>query len=177
MPDITLFGEVRCPKTRFYQAAVEERGLDYEMAEVDKDPEAARRLTELTGSATKFPTFQIKGRKVRNPKLPELDKELARAGLYDPGLVHDAASQRFIRHMAPADAFVSYVWQGERMVLTHIELDPSLRGTGIGASFAAEVFDAVIGRPHEVRLTCSFLRRVAATQADWRRKFGLGESA
>lgn len=175
MPDITLFGEVRCPKTRFYQAALEDRGLEYEMAEVDKDPQAARRLTNLTGSATKFPTFQIKGRKLRNPKLPELEKALARACLYDPGLVHDEGSQRFVRHMAPSDAFVSYVWQGERMVLTHIEVDPSLRGSGIGARFAAEVFDAVLGRAHDIRITCSFLRRVAATRADWRGKFGLGE--
>ena len=78
MHDITLFGEVRCHKTRFYQSALEERGLAYELAEVDKDPRAAERLTKLAGSAGKFPTFQIKGRKLRNPKLPELDKELAR---------------------------------------------------------------------------------------------------
>ena len=45
MSEITLFGEVRCPKTRFYQAAMDERGLAYEMAEVDKDADAARRLT------------------------------------------------------------------------------------------------------------------------------------
>lgn len=38
MHDITLFGEVRCHKTRFYQSALEERGLAYELAEVDKDP-------------------------------------------------------------------------------------------------------------------------------------------
>lgn len=37
MHDITLFGEVRCHKTRFYQSALEERGLAYELAEVDKD--------------------------------------------------------------------------------------------------------------------------------------------
>ena len=94
MADITLFGETRCHKTRFYQAALDERGLDYELAEVDKDAEAARRLTELAGSADKFPTFQIRGRKLRNPLLPDLDKELARAGLYDPGLIHDERSQR-----------------------------------------------------------------------------------
>ena len=57
------------------------------------------------------------------------------------------ASQRFIRHMAPVDAFVSYHWQGDRMVMAHIEVDPSLRGTGLGARFAAEVFDAVVHRP------------------------------
>ena len=34
-------------------------------------PRPARRLTALTGSADKFPTFEIRGRKLRNPKLPE----------------------------------------------------------------------------------------------------------
>ena len=99
MHDITLFGEVRCHKTRFYQSALEERGLAYELAEVDKDPRAAVRLTKLAGSADKFPTFQIKGRKLRNPKLPELEKELARAGLYDPGLIHEERAQRFVGDM------------------------------------------------------------------------------
>lgn len=175
MPDITLFGEIRCPKTRFYQAALEERGLAYEMAEVDKDADAAHRLTALVGSADKFPTFEIKGRKLRNPKLPDLDKELARAGLFDPGLIHDERSQRFIRHMAPSDAFVSYVWQGDRMVLTHIEVAASLRGTGAGARFATEVFEEIESRPHDIRLTCPFLRRVGATRAGWRKKFNLGD--
>lgn len=173
MADITLFGELRCHKTRFYRDALEQRGLDFEIAEVDKDSDAARRLTELTGSASKFPTFLIKGKKLRNPRLHELDAHLARAGLYDPGLIHDETSQRFLRHMAPSDAFVSYVWQGERMVLTHIEVDPSLRGSGIGAKFASEVFEAIEAKPHEIRLTCPFLRRVGATRPEWRAKFGL----
>lgn len=171
--DIVLFGEVRCHKTRYYQSALEERGLTYEMAEVDKDAEAAKRLVALTGSADKFPAFEISGRKLRNPMLPELDKALARAGLYDPGLVHDKKCQRFVRHMAPSDAFVSYTWQGERMVLGHIETDPSLRGSGLGARFAAEVFEHLESAPHEVRLTCPFLRRVGATLLEWREKFQL----
>lgn len=175
MAEITLFGELHCHKTRFYRDALEERGLDYELAEVDKDPAAAERLARLTGSADKFPTFEIKGRKVRSPKLHDLDKELARAGLYDPGLIHDEKAQRFIRHMAPSDAFVSYVRQGERMVLTHIEVAPSVRGSGLGARFAAEVFQALEHRDHEIRLTCPFLRRVALTRPEWRRKFSLGD--
>lgn len=171
--DVTLFGEVRCPKTRFYQAALEERGVPFEMAEVDKSPEAATRLVALTGSAQKFPTLEIKGRKVRNPTSPELDKELARADLYDTGLIHDERSQRFVRHMAPSDAFVSYAWQGDRMVLGHIEVDPSLRGSGRGARFAAEVFEHIENADYEIRLTCPFLRRVASTRADWREKFNI----
>lgn len=173
--DVVLFGEIRCPKTRYYQALLEERDVAYEMAEVDKDASAAERLIALTGSATKFPTFSINGRKVRNPKPEELDKELARAGLYDPGLIHDKTSQRYVRHMAPQDAFVSYSWQGERMVLGHIEVAESLRGSGVGAGFAAEVFRHLEQAPHEIRLTCPFLRRVAQTRPEWRRKFNLKE--
>lgn len=171
--DIVLYGETRCHKTRFYQAALEDRGLDFALAEVDHDPKAAERLTALTGSADKFPTFEIKGRKVRNPKLGDLDKALARAGLYDPGLVHDTKGQRFVRHMAPTDAFVSYVWHGDRMVLGHIEVDRALRGIGTGAKFATEVFEHLETAKHEVRLTCPFLRRVGATRPEWREKFQL----
>ena len=161
---ITLFSEVRCHKTRFYQAALEERGLTYEIAEVDRDADAAKRLTALAGSADKFLTFQIKGRKLRNPSLSDLDKTLARADLYDPGLVHDKKSQRFVRHMAPSDAYVSYTWQGDRMVPGHIETDPALRGSGLGARFAIEVFEHQETAEHEVCLTCPFLRRVGATR-------------
>ncbi|ATF04049.1 hypothetical protein PhaeoP75_04450 (plasmid) [Phaeobacter gallaeciensis] len=171
--DITLFGEVRCHKTRFYQAALEERGLAYEMAEVDNDPVAARRLEALAGSADKFPTFQIKARKLRNPTLADLDKALARAGLFDAGLVHDKKSQRFVRHMAPTDAFVSYTWQGDRMVLGHIEVSPVHRGSGLGARFASEVFEHLENAEHEIRLTCPFLRCVGATRENWRNKFNL----
>lgn len=173
--DVTLFGKLRCNKTRFYQAELEARGIVFELAEVDKDTDAARRLTELAGDPNKFPTLEINGRKVRNPTLPDLEKELARSGLYDPGLVHDTKSQRIIRHMSPSDAFVSYTWQGDRMVLGHIEVDPSLRGTGVGARFAIEVFQSLVQTRHEVRLTCPFLRKVASTQARWRDKFNLGD--
>ena len=98
-----------------------------------------------------------------------------RAGLYDPGLIHEERAQRFVRHMAPSDAFVSYVWQGDRMILTHIEVDPSFRGSGLGARFAAEVFEEIETRSHEIRLTCPFLRKVGGTRANWRKKFNLGD--
>jgi hypothetical protein len=124
--DITLFGEVRCVKTHIYQAALDQRGITYEMAEVDKDVDAATRLAAIAGCADKFPTLEIKGKKLRNPSLPDLDKALARADLYDPSLIYDTKSQRFVRHMAPSDAFVSYTWQGARMLLGHIETDPAL---------------------------------------------------
>lgn len=173
-PDITLYGETRCHKTQHYQAALKERGLEYELAEVDRDPQAADRLTALAGAADKFPTFEIKGRKLRNPNLPDLDKALARAGLFDPGLVHDLKGQRFIRHMLPSDAFVSYAWQEDDcMVLGHIEVDPALRGMGKGVKVATEVLEHLENADHDIRLTCPFLRRVGENRAEWREKFQL----
>ena len=41
MQYVTLFGELRCPKTRLYQALLDERGLDYKLTKVDCDEAAA----------------------------------------------------------------------------------------------------------------------------------------
>ncbi|MGB7288428.1 MAG: N-acetyltransferase [Salaquimonas sp.] len=171
--DITLFGETRCHKTRFYQNTLKELGVAYDLAEVDKDTDAAKALTELTGSASKFPTFLIKGKKVRNPTIANLEKELARAGIFDPGLVHDEKSQRFVRYMRPADAFASYSWQGELMVVGHIEISMHLRGSGLGTRFATELLEQLEQADHDVRLTCPFLRKVAQPRRAWHDKFNL----
>ena len=172
-PDVILFGERGCRKVQYYANVLQERGIDYCLAAIDEDPKAAERLAALFDGALKFPTLLIKGRKIRNPKLSKLDKELARAGLYDPGLIHDERSQRFIRQMSPQDAFVSYSWQGDRMVLGHIEVASSLRGSRIGARLAIEVFEHLENSSYEVRLTCPFLRRVGSTHPEWRERFSL----
>jgi len=86
-------------------------------------------------------------------------------------LVHDEQNQRFLGKMEPSDAFVTYSWQGERMILTHIEIDPSLRGSGMGAIFANQVLEHLQDSPGEIRLTCPFLRQVARTRDEWRKKF------
>lgn len=88
-------------------------------------------------------------------------------------LIHDEQNQRFIRRMEPSDGFVTYRWQGERMVLNHIEIDPSLRGTGVGERFAKEVLTHLQDSPLEIRLTCPYLRHVARSNEGWRKKFGI----
>lgn len=131
------------------------------------------RLEALASSADKVPTFQIKGRKLRNPTLPELNKTLARVGLFDAGLVHDKKSQRFVRYMAPTDVFVSYSWQGDSMVLGDIEVGPTDFGSGLGERFATKVFEHLENAKHEIHLTSPFLRRVGATLVNWRKIFNL----
>ena len=91
-----------------------------------------------------------------------------------PDLLHDKAAGRFSKRSAPQSAFITYYWRDVVMVLDHIEVSPSLRGTGAGARFAQEVFETVQNEPQEIRLTCPFLRRVASSRPEWRKKFNLG---
>lgn len=76
--------------------------------------------------------------------------------------------------MTPSNAFISYVRQGDRIVLTHIEVDPSRRNSGIGARFAMTVLGHLLHQPYEIYITCPFLCRVAAMRPDWRAKFRIG---
>lgn len=174
MTQITLYSRDGCHRTGQILNELNRHGVDYRYANVEINPEARDELIALTGSAEKFPTIVIAGRKIRNPSGKDLECELARAGLIDGALIHDEKSQRFIRRMRPKDAFVSYTLRNNKMILTHIEVDPSHRGKGIGARFAIEVFEALEDSDTDVRLTCSFLRRVAGTKEKWRNKFGIG---
>jgi len=88
-------------------------------------------------------------------------------------IVHDEENQRFVRPMTPSDAFVTYRWQGEHMILNHIEIDPALRGSGFGARFATEILEHLQDSPYEIRLTCPFLRQVAKTRTEWQDKFAV----
>ncbi|MBL4813844.1 MAG: N-acetyltransferase [Rhodobacteraceae bacterium] len=156
---VMLNGTAQSSETQAYVDALNARNVEFIFAETGSDPS--------------MPVIEIAGKTLRNPTFDELDIELARAGLYDLGLIHNKLDQAYLRHMAQADALVSYVWQDGQMMLTHIEVDPSLRGTGTGARFGAEVLTALEDAPHEVRLQCPFLRRLGKTRPEWREKFRL----
>lgn len=88
-------------------------------------------------------------------------------------LTHDEQNQRFIGKMAPRDGFTTYRWQGDTMILNHIEIDSSLRGTGVGERFAKTVLTHLQDSPLEIRLTCPYLRHVARSNGQWCQKFGI----
>ncbi len=75
---VTLYGTAHCQKTLYYRNVLDERRVAYRFADVASDPEAAKELIALTGSAEKFPTFSIGGRKLRNPSLLDLETALTR---------------------------------------------------------------------------------------------------
>lgn len=59
--DVTLLGEVHCSKARLYPAALQERGITHDKAEVDKDPKAMAgtwtRRMHLSAMLSKVPIW------------------------------------------------------------------------------------------------------------------------
>ena len=174
MTDIILFGDANCHKSRFYEAALKERGLAYVFEDVAQNQNSETKLRALfEDGEVKFPTFVIKGRTIRNPSLKELDKVLAREEIRDPGIIHEPKSQRFVKYMKPKDAFVSYARNESRITLTHIEVPHEKRGTGMGARLALKVFPMVKEMGLTANITCSFMRKVAASKPEWADYFGV----
>lgn len=98
----------------------------------------------------------------------------------DNDFVHDENSQQFILEMKPENAFVSYKWLGDTpnhgtMVLTHIEVPHSARGTGLGARFAIQVLKYLENSEQEIHISCSFMRKVARKRPHWRNKFNVDD--
>lgn len=178
---VRLYGARGCHKSRFYEDALKERGVPYDFRDVEADKEAARELSAIFGADpaghTRYPTFLIKGKRLRNPRLRDLDRALAHDGLFDPGIVHEKQAQRFVKYMAPQDAFVSYSENDKRITLGHIEVPIEKRGSGLGAKLALAVFSMVreLGEAEgkAARITCPFMRKVASSVPEWAEYFNV----
>ena len=179
MPPVRLYGAYRCHKTRLYAAELKEHGVDFILRDVEDDAEAAVELRALFGNDpdghTKFPTLLINGKRVRNPRLRDLVRILAHEGLSSPGVVHEPHAKRFVWYMAPRDAFVSYSESDDRITLGHIEVPPEKRGAGLGTQLALEVFPLVEALGKTARITCPFIRKVAAG-SEWASYFNIRTS-
>lgn len=80
---------------------------------------------------------------------------------------------RFSMVTPNGEAFVTFRWQGDVMLLPHAEVPPTLRGTGTGARLANGVFAEIEAMGIEARPTCPFLVRVARSDPRWRELFGI----
>lgn len=92
--------------------------------------------------------------------------------------LHDEKAQKFIHEMESENAFVNYKWLGDipkqgGMLLTHIEVPQSARGTGLGARFAIQVLQYLETSEQEIQISCSFMRRIARTKPHWRKRFNI----
>lgn len=80
---------------------------------------------------------------------------------------------RFVMHTSKGEAFVTFRWDGDIMVLPHAEVPATLRGSGAGGRLAQEVFAMIEEMGIKARPTCPFLIRVAHTSPRWQKLFGL----
>jgi arsenate reductase-like glutaredoxin family protein len=74
---IKLYGAERCHKTRYYKAYLEDKEVEYEFLDVEKNEDFAEELKGLYESRKlNFPTITIGNKKLRNPSNKELNKNL-----------------------------------------------------------------------------------------------------
>ena len=72
---IKLYGAARCHKTQHYQEYLQERNLEYEFLDVEKNESHAEELRSLyINGKLNFPTITIDTKKLRNPSDEELSK-------------------------------------------------------------------------------------------------------
>ena len=73
--EIKLYGAQRCHKTRFYQAFLECKNLDYQFLDVEQDENSAEVLRTLyPNKKLHFPTLTVGKKRLRNPTEKELNK-------------------------------------------------------------------------------------------------------
>ncbi len=79
---IRVYGAERCHKTRFYIDFLKKKNLDFVFLDVEKDAEAALELKSLyTTGKLNFPTILVRGKKLRNPRIEELEKWILKKGI------------------------------------------------------------------------------------------------
>jgi uncharacterized protein len=88
-------------------------------------------------------------------------------------ILYEPDRNRFTMQTDAGDAYVTFRWDGDIMVLPHAEVPPSLRGTGAGGRLASGVFAEIEAMGVKARPTCPFLVRVAQSSPRWQRLFGL----
>jgi arsenate reductase-like glutaredoxin family protein len=77
IPEIKLYGTERCHKTKYYQAFLKGKNLDYTFLDVEENEIFAQELRGLyQNRKLNFPTLIIGSKKLRNPSDKELMKWL-----------------------------------------------------------------------------------------------------
>lgn len=86
---------------------------------------------------------------------------------------YEPERNRFAMATHGGDAFVTFRWDGDVMVLPHAEVPASLRGTGAGGRLASGVFAEIEAMGIKARPTCPFLVRAAQSDPRWRKLFDI----
>jgi uncharacterized protein len=88
-------------------------------------------------------------------------------------ITYQPERNRFAMSTSAGDAYVTFRWQGDVMLLPHAEVPAALRGSGAGARLANGVFEQIGEMGIKARPTCPFLVRVAQSDPRWQKLFGM----
>ncbi|MBC7576179.1 MAG: N-acetyltransferase [Tardiphaga sp.] len=73
-------------------------------------------------------------------------------------VVHDdKANDRFVLDVGGTVAFANYRLAGDRVIITHTETPPALRGQGIASRLVAGALELIRADGHKVIAGCSFV--------------------
>ena len=171
--EIVMLTNGLCAKSRAILERLSELGIEPCVIDISEQAdEAARFGARFPDGKPHSPGLVIADRAWRNPSVADVEKLLARAGAVARRPIHFPEQQRIVWHMQPRDAFASYSMRNEGpLVFGHIETPTELRGTGLAAKLALELFDWLEQNGVDARLTCSFLRKVAASDPKWTSRF------
>ena len=78
---VVVYGTRWCAQTQMVRRYLERLGVPYDYVDLDRDPEAVRRLQWLNGGMASHPTVYIGGELLVEPTMRELEWALARSGL------------------------------------------------------------------------------------------------
>jgi mycoredoxin len=78
---VVVYGTRWCAQSQMVRRYLERLGIPYEYGDLERDPEAVRRLHWLTGGTARHPTLYIGGEWLVEPPMRELEWALARSGL------------------------------------------------------------------------------------------------
>lgn len=78
---VVVYGNRWCGITQIVRRYLERRGVPYRYVDLDRDPEAERRLRWLAGGAVRNPVVYVNGDWLEQPSMDQLGWVLARHGL------------------------------------------------------------------------------------------------
>ncbi len=83
-------------------------------------------------------------------------------------LTHNREEHQYTLHLENGNqAYINYVLEGKKMMLTYSYVPPEARGTGVGHELVEKTFEMLTNEGFEAEAICSYIRVVAQRHTKW----------
>lgn len=79
---IAIYGNAWCGRTQLIRRALDRAGIDHAYVDLDRHPDAHRKLQALAAGRLRTPVVHIDGEWLMEPTLREVDRVLASRGVW-----------------------------------------------------------------------------------------------